>query len=206
MQRHRDETDGLAMPRQAVRHRDRILGAGLGGLEVGSPPAKFSRAFAEARENGWHIVAHAGEGRTGRLCAGGGGVAPGGADRSWRAGRGGPRPHAHARRPPDSAHGLPAIQRHAAGVPRPRSPQPRRTTMPVASTQRPDDTFGESIRGAHQSGSIPGSRSRIYEHPTGHQRPAAITPCCRHIAAISTRGSASSNSKSATLPASTVPT
>ena len=61
MQRHRDEADGIAMLRQVAPFRDQILGVGLGGLEVGNPPAKFARAFAEARALGWHTVAHAGE-------------------------------------------------------------------------------------------------------------------------------------------------
>jgi adenine deaminase len=42
--------------------RDRILGLGLGGPEIGHPPSKFRRAFAAARgDYGWGTVAHAGE-------------------------------------------------------------------------------------------------------------------------------------------------
>jgi adenosine deaminase len=42
--------------------RDQLLGLGLGGPEVGNPPAKFRKAFALARgDYGWGTVAHAGE-------------------------------------------------------------------------------------------------------------------------------------------------
>jgi len=39
-----------------------FIGLGLGGLEAGYPPELFVDGFAEARANGLHVVAHAGEG------------------------------------------------------------------------------------------------------------------------------------------------
>jgi adenine deaminase len=62
IQRQFDEADALAMIAALKPWRDRILGLGLGGPEIGHPPAKFRRAFALARsEYGWGTVAHAGE-------------------------------------------------------------------------------------------------------------------------------------------------
>jgi adenosine deaminase len=39
-----------------------FIGLGLGGLEQGYPPELFTATFAEARQAGLHVVAHAGEG------------------------------------------------------------------------------------------------------------------------------------------------
>jgi adenosine deaminase len=62
IQRQFDEDDALAMVVGLAPWRDRILGIGLGGPEVGNPPGKFQRAFAKARvEYGWRTTAHAGE-------------------------------------------------------------------------------------------------------------------------------------------------
>ena len=62
IQRQFDEADALAMIAALKPWRDRILGVGLGGPEIGHPPSKFRRAFAVARGDfGWGTVAHAGE-------------------------------------------------------------------------------------------------------------------------------------------------
>jgi adenosine deaminase len=62
IQRQFDEGDALAMIAALKPWRDRILGVGLGGPEIGHPPSKFRRAFAAARSDyGWGTVAHAGE-------------------------------------------------------------------------------------------------------------------------------------------------
>jgi adenine deaminase len=61
LQRHRAEEDALATLALAKPYRDRILAIGLGGPERPHPPTKFARAFAQARDWGWHAVAHAGE-------------------------------------------------------------------------------------------------------------------------------------------------
>ena len=46
---------------QALPYRDWIIGIGLDSAEVGNPPSKFERVFAEARKLGLLTVAHAGE-------------------------------------------------------------------------------------------------------------------------------------------------
>ncbi len=43
------------------KKRDVFIGLGLGGLENGFPAALFSDVYKKARENGLHVVAHAGE-------------------------------------------------------------------------------------------------------------------------------------------------
>ncbi|MCE5192260.1 MAG: adenosine deaminase [Actinomycetia bacterium] len=45
----------------AHRYRTRIAGVGLDSAEVGNPPEKFTRVFAQAADLGFHRVAHAGE-------------------------------------------------------------------------------------------------------------------------------------------------
>jgi adenosine deaminase len=61
IQRQYPEEDAFAMVEQTLPYRDRVAGIGLGGPEVGNPPAKFARVFARSRELGWRTVAHAGE-------------------------------------------------------------------------------------------------------------------------------------------------
>ncbi|MBL0422650.1 adenosine deaminase [Ramlibacter sp. AW1] len=60
-QRHRSEAEAFELYEQAMPWRDRILGFGLGGAEVGNPPSKFERFFRRCRDDGFHVVAHAGE-------------------------------------------------------------------------------------------------------------------------------------------------
>lgn len=60
-QRHLPEEEALAMLDQARPWRDRVLGLGLGGAEMGNPPQNFVRLFAAAREMGWRTCAHARE-------------------------------------------------------------------------------------------------------------------------------------------------
>jgi adenine deaminase len=62
IQRQFDEDDALAMIAALKPWRDRLLGLGMGGPELGHPPSKFRKAFAVARgDYGWGTVAHAGE-------------------------------------------------------------------------------------------------------------------------------------------------
>jgi adenine deaminase len=62
IQRQFDEPDALGMIAALKPWRDRILGLGLGGPEIGHPPSKFRRAFAQARgDYCWRTCAHAGE-------------------------------------------------------------------------------------------------------------------------------------------------
>jgi len=60
-QRHLPEEDAFAVVGMAEPWRSHVLGFGLGGAEVGNPPAKYERVFAECRARGYRVVAHAGE-------------------------------------------------------------------------------------------------------------------------------------------------
>ncbi|MBB5190488.1 adenosine deaminase [Silvimonas terrae] len=59
--RHLSEADALATLEEARPHLHRIDGIGLDSSEMGHPPSKFARVFAECRELGLPVVAHAGE-------------------------------------------------------------------------------------------------------------------------------------------------
>jgi adenosine deaminase len=60
-QRQLPEDEALAMLDAAMPWADRIMGFGLGGAEIGNPPAKMARFFAACRERGFRVTAHAGE-------------------------------------------------------------------------------------------------------------------------------------------------
>jgi adenosine deaminase len=60
-QRHRSEAEGLDLIDAVLPWSDRIVAFGLGGAEIGNPPAKFQRYFARVRELGFRATAHAGE-------------------------------------------------------------------------------------------------------------------------------------------------
>lgn len=59
--RHLSEEDAFITLQQAQPYKDKIIGVGLDSSEVGHPPSKFVRVFAEAKKQGYLIVAHAGE-------------------------------------------------------------------------------------------------------------------------------------------------
>jgi adenosine deaminase len=59
--RHLSEDAAFATLAEAMPYRDRIAAIGLDSSEVGHPPSKFERVFANAREAGFLTVAHAGE-------------------------------------------------------------------------------------------------------------------------------------------------
>jgi adenosine deaminase len=59
--RHLSEEDAMATLEEAMPWRDQFIGVGLDSSELGNPPEKFARVFARAREQGLHVVAHAGE-------------------------------------------------------------------------------------------------------------------------------------------------
>ncbi|GGP24261.1 adenosine deaminase [Silvimonas amylolytica] len=59
--RHLSEADALATLDEARPYLHRIDGVGLDSSEMGHPPSKFARVFAECRELGLPVVAHAGE-------------------------------------------------------------------------------------------------------------------------------------------------
>ncbi len=59
--RHLDEDAAFETLDSALAHKDKIIGVGLDSSEMGHPPSKFERVFAKARDEGFHVVAHAGE-------------------------------------------------------------------------------------------------------------------------------------------------
>ncbi len=59
--RHLPEKDAEATLDLALPYKDRIIGVGLDSSEVGHPPRDFARVFRRARDEGFHLVAHAGE-------------------------------------------------------------------------------------------------------------------------------------------------
>ena len=59
--RHLSEEEALETFSAALRHREKIIGFGLDSSEKGHPPAKFQQVFKLAKEEGFRIVAHAGE-------------------------------------------------------------------------------------------------------------------------------------------------
>jgi adenosine deaminase len=59
--RHLDEDDAERTLDAALPYKDSILGIGLDSSEVGHPPSKFKNVFRRARQEGFKLVAHAGE-------------------------------------------------------------------------------------------------------------------------------------------------
>ncbi|MBN8896701.1 MAG: adenosine deaminase [Rhodospirillales bacterium] len=59
--RHRSEDAAFEVLRAILPWRDRILGIGMGGAEIGNPPDKFARFFRAAQEAGFPTMVHAGE-------------------------------------------------------------------------------------------------------------------------------------------------
>ncbi len=59
--RHLSEEDAFTTLEQAEPFLDKIHGVGLDSSEVGHPPSKFRKVFAQSRAKGLKIVAHAGE-------------------------------------------------------------------------------------------------------------------------------------------------
>jgi adenosine deaminase len=59
--RHLDEADAERTLDEALPYREGIVGIGLDSSEVGHPPSKFKNVFRRARQEGFLLVAHAGE-------------------------------------------------------------------------------------------------------------------------------------------------
>lgn len=59
--RHLTEESAFNTLAAAEPYQDKIIGIGLDSSEVGHPPSKFARVFAQAKQQGYLIVAHAGE-------------------------------------------------------------------------------------------------------------------------------------------------
>lgn len=61
LQRQYTDDEALETLDLARGHEERIAALGLGGPEVGNPPSKFRRVYAEAKARGWKTSIHAGE-------------------------------------------------------------------------------------------------------------------------------------------------
>jgi len=59
--RHLDEDSALQMLEEILPYKDKIIGIGLDSSELGNPPIKFKNVFARAEQEGFRLVAHAGE-------------------------------------------------------------------------------------------------------------------------------------------------
>lgn len=59
--RHLDEDSAMQTLISALKHKDKIIGVGLDSGELGNPPSKFQKVFKKAAEEGFKLVAHAGE-------------------------------------------------------------------------------------------------------------------------------------------------
>jgi adenine deaminase len=59
--RHLEEADAEKTLDLALVYKHRIVGVGLDSSEVGHPPRRFARVFRRARDEGFRLVAHAGE-------------------------------------------------------------------------------------------------------------------------------------------------
>ena len=59
--RHLDEVSAFETLDSALKHKDKIIGVGLDSGELGNPPSKFQNVFKKAAQEGFELVAHAGE-------------------------------------------------------------------------------------------------------------------------------------------------
>lgn len=59
--RHRSEASAFEVLHMIEPWADRVLGIGMGGAELGNPPAKFVKFFAACRAAGFRTTVHAGE-------------------------------------------------------------------------------------------------------------------------------------------------
>jgi len=59
--RHLSEEAAFETLEEAIKYKDKITAVGLDSSEKGHPPTKFQRVYEKAREEGFLLVAHAGE-------------------------------------------------------------------------------------------------------------------------------------------------
>ncbi len=59
--RHLSEEEACQTLEEALAFKKHIIAVGLDSSEVGNPPSKFQNVFKKAREEGFKVVAHAGE-------------------------------------------------------------------------------------------------------------------------------------------------
>lgn len=55
------EEDGIKMLKEAIKHKDKIIGIGLDSSEMNNPPSKFKNLFEMAEKEGFKLCMHAGE-------------------------------------------------------------------------------------------------------------------------------------------------
>lgn len=59
--RHLSQEEAFETLQQSLEYKDIIIGVGLDSSELGNPPKKFEEVFIKAKEEGFKLVAHAGE-------------------------------------------------------------------------------------------------------------------------------------------------
>ena len=59
--RHLSQEDAFETLEESLRFKADIIGVGLDSAELGNPPSKFEAVFKKAKEEGFKLVAHAGE-------------------------------------------------------------------------------------------------------------------------------------------------
>lgn len=59
--RHLSEEEGIVTLKALLPYKDKIIAIGLDSSEVGNPPSKFKNLFSLAKQEGFLLVAHAGE-------------------------------------------------------------------------------------------------------------------------------------------------
>ena len=59
--RHLSQDDALKTLEKSLVYKKYILGVGLDSSEIGNPPSKFEQVFKNAKQQGFKLVAHAGE-------------------------------------------------------------------------------------------------------------------------------------------------
>ncbi|MCG3842144.1 adenosine deaminase [Psychrobacter sp. Ps1] len=59
--RHLSQEEAFETLEQALDYKEDIIGVGLDSSELGNPPSKFKEVFHKAKEEGFKLVAHAGE-------------------------------------------------------------------------------------------------------------------------------------------------
>lgn len=59
--RHLSQEEALKTFDESLPYKDKIIGVGLDSSELGHPPSKFKEVFKKAKDEGFKLVAHAGE-------------------------------------------------------------------------------------------------------------------------------------------------
>lgn len=59
--RHLTQEEGMKTLEELIPYKKEIIAIGLDSSEIGNPPSKFRQLFARAKEEGFLLVAHAGE-------------------------------------------------------------------------------------------------------------------------------------------------